>query len=386
MPSNKNAVIRYLFLDQLLSDRHTSYTCKELLLKVNERLERAGYPTVGGDRSDIDHYIKSGKRVIQQDLQALQESPFNLEIDSSGRRYGSPVYTYADQTKTLFSKPLSDDEKRLLQEVLNTLGQFSGLDNFEWIEDLQAKLNDPKSFGRSSLDSGVDGGRKIISFSSNEFLRGKDRLGMLFSLISNKKVIDVLYHPFGKDERTYRVYPYLLKEYNDRWYLICTPLGDSVHPYDRDFLLNLALDRILSVSKVDGVPYVECPFDPEERYEEIVGVTFRLEEECTGITIAVNNDYVEYLETKPLHGSQYRFTQEQQEILHNTYPGFGKYTFFGLTVRPNRELLYKIFATGKNIILVSPESIRKEMEEELSRALTLMKGVSRKDDDPNTEG
>ena len=42
LPSNKNAVIRYMYLDQMLSDRYNKYTCEELLKKVNERLEFAG--------------------------------------------------------------------------------------------------------------------------------------------------------------------------------------------------------------------------------------------------------------------------------------------------------------------------------------------------------
>ena len=92
MPSNKNAVIRYMFLDQLLSDRYNKYTCEELLKKVNERLDLAGYPTIGGDKSDYERYIKSGKRVIQLDIQALQDAPFNMEIDNSEKRYGSPIY------------------------------------------------------------------------------------------------------------------------------------------------------------------------------------------------------------------------------------------------------------------------------------------------------
>ena len=196
----------------MLSDRYRTYTCEELLKKVNERLELAGYPTIGGEQGDYDRYIKSGKRVIQLDLQALQDAPFYMEIDSSERKNGSPVYRYADQTQSLFSKPLSDDEKRLLQEVLNTLGQFSGLDSFEWLHDLQEKLNDRRSFGRNEFDKENTDTRKIISFSSNLYLEGKDYLGTLFALIANKKVVDVDYTPFGEEMRTIRLYPYLLKQ------------------------------------------------------------------------------------------------------------------------------------------------------------------------------
>ena len=375
MPSNKNAVIRYMYLDQMLSDRYNKYTCEDLLKKVNERLELAGYPTIGGDQSDYDRYIKSGKRVIQLDIQALQESPFNMEIDNSERLYGSPVYRYADQTQSLFSKPLSADEKRLLQEVLNTLGQFSGLDNFEWFNDLQEKLNDDRAFGRGDYDKELPSKRKIISFSSNDYLEGKDYLGTLFTLISNRKVVDVEYEPFGEAPRIIRLYPYLLKQYNDRWYLIGTPLATEEFLYRKDFYVNLPLDRMNRVSAVDGVSYVDCDDSFEERYEDIVGITLLKDEDLTDVILAVKNNYTGYVDTKPLHGSQVKFPEEKQHTLHRRYRKFKEYTFYGLTIKPNRELYNIIYRNGDNIILVSPERIRDRMIQELSVSLELLKSV-----------
>lgn len=375
MPSNKNAVIRYMFLDQMLSDRYRSYTCEDLLKKVNERLELAGYPTIGGDQSDYDRYIKSGKRVIQLDLQALTESPFYMEIDNSDRKNGSPVYRYADQTQSLFSKPLSDDEKRLLQEVLNTLGQFAGLDSFEWLHDLQEKLNDRNSFGRNEFDKENTDTRKIISFSSNDYLEGKDYLGALFALIANKKVVDVEYAPFGEEVRTIRLYPYLLKQYNDRWYLIGTPLGDKKFPYRKDFYLNLPLDRMEGIHSVEGVEYIDCDDDFEERYEDIVGITYIESEPLSSITLAVKDSYTGYVDTKPLHGSQIKFASEEQVRLHGKYDAFAGYTFYGLELKPNREFYNLIYRNGENIILIEPESIRTQMKQEISSVLELMGSI-----------
>ena len=375
MPSNKNAVIRYMYLDQMLSDRYNRYTCEDLLIKVNERLELAGYPTIGGDQSDYERYIKSGKRVIQLDLQALQESPFYMEIDNSERLYGSPVYRYADQTQSLFSKPLSDDEKRLLQEVLNTLGQFSGLDNFEWLNDLQEKLNDKRAFGRGEYDKDMTSHRKIISFSSNEYLEGKDYLGTLFSLISNKKVVDVDYEPFGEVPRTIRLYPYLLKQYNDRWYLIGTPLASKKYPYKKDFFVNLPLDRMNGVTAVDGVKYIDCEDNFEERYDDIIGLTWLKEEEMTEIILAVKDSYTGYVDTKPLHGSQFKFPAERQAELHKRYTAFNGYTFYGLYLKPNRELYNTIYRNGENILLLSPRSIRERMANELESSLKRLQSV-----------
>ena len=375
MPSNKNAVIRYMYLDQMLSDRYNKYTCEDLLKKVNERLEFAGYPTIGGDKSDYDRYIRSGKRVIQLDLQALQESPFNMEIDSSERLYGSPVYRYADQTHSLFSKPLSDDEKHLLQEVLNTLGQFAGLDSFEWLNDLQERLNDKRAFGRSEYDMDLRMNRKIISFSTNDYLEGKDYLGTLFALISNKKVVDVDYAPFGGSPRTIRLYPYLLKQYNDRWYLIGTPLANDEHPYNKDFFLTLALDRITAILAVDGVEYIECDENFEERFEDIIGITWIKEEVVTELVLAVKDSYVDYVDTKPIHGSQAKYPAELQKDLHEKYRAFDGYTFYSIDVKPNRELYQAIYRNGDDIILVSPNRIREKMVQELSSSLGKLNSI-----------
>lgn len=375
MPSNKNAVIRYMYLDQMLSDRYNKYTCEDLLIKVNERLSLAGYPTIGGDQSDYDHYIKSGKRVIQLDLQALQESPFNMEIDSSERLYGSPVYRYADQTQSLFSKPLSDDEKRLLQEVLNTMGQFSGLNSFEWLNDLQERLNDCHAFGRSEYDCDMILPRKIISFSSNDYLKGKDYLGSIFTFISNKKVIDVEYEPFGESSRFIRLYPYLLKQYNDRWYLIGTPLATKEFPYREDFYINLALDRMKGVTAVDGIDYLDCNEDLEERFEDIIGVTWVKEEDLLEIILAVKDSYTGYVDTKPLHGSQIKYPSDMQTALHVKYKSFDGYTFYSLNLKPNRELYNTIYRYGEDVILVSPIYIREKMIKELSTVLELSNSI-----------
>ena len=376
MPSNKNAVIRYMYLDQMLSDRYNKYTCEDLLRKVNERLELAGYPTIGGDKSDYDRYIKSGKRVIQLDLQALQDSPFNMEIDSSERLYGAPVYRYSDQTQSLFNKQLSDDEKRLLQEVLNTLGQFAGLDNFEWLQDLQEKLNDQTSFCRMEFDKNHHDSRKVISFSSNNYLAGKDHLGILFSLISNKKVVDITYKPFGADERTIRLYPYLLKQYNDRWYLIGTPMGDDTFKYRRDFYINLPLDRINSISAVEGVEYVDCDDSFEERFDDIIGVTFYEDIPVEEILIAVKRNHAGYIETKPLHGSQIKLVPELQAEKHLKYPTLSEYDFYNLSLRPNREFYSLLYQFGLDILVISPESIRLKAANELKEIVSLLDSIS----------
>ena len=60
MPTNKNAVIRYRYLDELLSNRNKRYSTAEIAEIVNEKLVRDGYAEVS-------------LRCIQKDIKALEE-------------------------------------------------------------------------------------------------------------------------------------------------------------------------------------------------------------------------------------------------------------------------------------------------------------------------
>ena len=173
MAVNKNAVIRYMYLDQMLSDRHHHYTRRDLTEKCNKHLRADGF-------KEVD------KRTIEMDIIALQDAPFSMDIIEDTDLIGAKrIIRYADQSQSLFAKPMKADEKRLLSEVLNTLGQFSGLDNFTWLEDLQTKLNDSKSFGRGKYNLDDTRNNKIISFSTNEYLKNRESLGWFFSAIAN---------------------------------------------------------------------------------------------------------------------------------------------------------------------------------------------------------
>ena len=366
MPKNKNAMIRFLFLDQMLSDPNRRYTCLDLLIKCNEMLVDAGYPPIckgsARGREDVNALnstdFSSGKRLIQMDLQALQESPFNMEIDSSERDFGAPVYRYRDQTHTLFSKQLSDDEKRLLKEVLSTLGKFSGIDSFSWLQDLRAKLEDKRSFGGGPLDIGADvqpDDRAIISFEENKYLRNKEYLPELFSYISKKQTIRGRYKRFTEDKvEHFSVYPYQLKQYSNRWYLLCSPVENESGEYDPELVKNLPLDRFVGRVEPDmHHQFVECAVDLEERFSEIIGITYYKDNPVEEIIFAVSSTSAPYVETKPIHESQ-RICLDMQYHLDG-------YKTFCIECRYNYELQATLSSFGANIIVLSPASLREKM-------------------------
>ncbi|MBR3443912.1 MAG: hypothetical protein IKG96_09690 [Bacteroidaceae bacterium] len=126
MPTNKNAFTRYKFLDDLLSDRHHYYDIHDLTELCNQRLIDAGFYEVT-------------QQCIEKDLNYLEYSPFYADIERC-RRMGKNCIRYADPTFSIFSQEMSEEERQLLREVLSTLGQFEGLNHFEWLEKYMMQL------------------------------------------------------------------------------------------------------------------------------------------------------------------------------------------------------------------------------------------------------
>ena len=320
MPTNKNALIRYKYLDILLSDRHHYYDINDLTEKVNEMLER----------DELNMSVV--RRTIEKDLITMQLPPFSAPIDSK-RKYGKNVYQYTDTTFSIFSQELSREERNLLHEVLSTIGQFDGLDNFTWLENFKIGL-------------GLENRRQIISFSNNPYLKNSNLLGTLFDYISNEVVVRLTYHTFDNLAlRTIDFHPYLLKQYNDRWFVLGAADEDKK-------ILTFALDRIDDVKPLPERYYTPCPEDLAERFDDIVGVTYYENRPIEHILFWVSDSSKGYIETKPLHGSQTLLLGEVEAKLRLQYPQLIGGAFYTIDCIKNYELIRLLCSYGKDLIVL----------------------------------
>ena len=327
MPTNKNALIRYKYLDRLLSDHHHYYDIHDLTEKVNEMLEEECFSEVT-------------QRCIEKDLVDL-EGLFSAPIER-GSKNGKRYITYSKYSFSIFTKEMSDQEANLLTEVLNTIGQFDGLDNFKWLDDFKIGL-------------GLEERRQIISFSNNPYLQNSNLLGTLFDNISNKVVIRLSYHTFS-DETIRRIdfHPYLLKQYNDRWFLLGAADSDQK-------ILTFALDRIDKVESLPEKKYVECPENIFERFENIVGVTLYEDRQIEHLVFWVSDISKNYIATKPIHGSQKQIKGYKEQSLRKQYPFLSEGSFFSIDCIRNYELIREMFSYGKELIILSNGDIQEEI-------------------------
>ena len=342
MPKNKNAFQRYVYLDPLLADQYHYYDIHDLTEHVNRGLRAE-------ENSGVD------ERTIQKDIKALEGDPFYIDITRPRQGFKRCI-RYSDPTFSIFNKKLTDDEKNLLKELLNTLGQFEGLDSLSWFADLKKRLN---------LEDKQ--GDVIIQFETNPKTVDSDLLGRLFTAIAHKQVIRLYYRKFDEvKEKSVVLHPYLLKQFNTRWYLFGADDGDN-------FLLHFALDRITRFEPLPATAFRECEYSFVDRFEDIVGVTLNRDKKtgeplpCEDILIWADKQEIGYIDTKPLHGSQTLVKGEEAQALRARYPHLKAGQFYRLECIPNRELFQALAAYFSGIELLEPLSLRKEYAEMISK-------------------
>lgn len=356
MPINKDALKRFRIIDRLLSDPNHDYTTAKILREVN---------------LECDHDVTL--RMIQKDINAIQEEFGKDLVRNAG---GRGTVRYADQSQPIFYQELTPDEEEVLREVLKTLGQFDGLDNFSSLELMKKKLEVPRDGSQQPL----------ICFSNNDILQmPATLLGRLFTAISRKKIIKISYTVFGGKTREHVIYPYQLKQYNDRWFLLATPLATEEFPYDPEFIATFALDRIGEKFEYvdDRGEYIESPVNFNDRFNEIVGVTLRSDAELEDITFAVRPASVQYVRTKWMHATQIEIEGEDAARFREQYPTLRDCAFFSIECRPNYELYSRLASFGANVIVLEPTDAVEVMRKMMANALANYSALNEKNINPS---
>ncbi len=344
MPANKNAVTRYYILDNLLSNRYHNYSTEDLLQLVNEKLAELGQNPVSRRTIELDlHYLEYDGPFLAE-IDHYQIDDVNPQNNKSIKKY---CHRYTDPSFSIFKKKMTEDEKFLLSEAFSILKQFDGLPNLKGLDNLRESLN-------------IRTNKQIISFTKN-IVNNSSLLNELFTTIAQKQVIELHYHRFDSlnEDKLIVVNPYLLKEYNLRWYLIASAYTDGK-------LLTIALDRILSIAPLPTKKYIQYAGDINERFEDIIGITLNENNPLLTILFWVKDSSIDYVKTKPLHESQRHYREENEITLRKQYPIFEGGGFFSIECIENYELIRELTAFGKDLIVLSPKDIQDKVFKRIS--------------------
>ena len=347
MANTKDSFRRYVIIDRMLSDKYHDYTYDDITEEVNNELSEinpkgsnVGRRTI---EKDIEFLISEYCNVVS--LDKSRKPVFNKELQKTTSR---TFVRYDRDDFSIFKQEMTDDEKYLLSEVISLLGHFDGLPNFEQLQMLQAGLSISKK--RKS---------NAISLTQSP-IKKSNIFGKLYDAITHHQVVKLQHHTFAEkdQEKITIIHPYLLKEYNRRWFLIA--LAD-----DTDKIMTYALDRIDSAEALKERRQKPCEADLYARYNEIIGVTFIEENPIEDIIFWVSDRSKDYVLTKPLHKSQVVLYDREAEF-QQAHPTLQSGLFFSIRCRENYELLRELTSFGKELIVLSPTSIQEKIKQQIN--------------------
>ena len=208
-----------------------------------------------------------------------------------------------------------------------------------------------------------------VGFYENMNLVGLEYFGLLLEYIIDKKPVEISYVPFNGEAKCVKVYPYFLKNYNQRWFLLGRTYNENPnekHPlryYEK--LSYFALDRIQPLVSDDGkvqvpalkpwlgVEWVENDLDIQDYYNNMIGTTDTGNVQETVLRFEPNR--YKYVMTK-------KMLPCQEEI----QPGEEYYDAERPTIRmkamQNRELVQQILSFGADVEVIKPDTLREEVK------------------------
>lgn len=331
MAQNKNALIRYRTIDKCLQNKYRQWTLEDLIEACSEAL----YEYEGKETS-------VSKRTVQLDIQMMRSDKlgYNAPIEVYDKKY----YHYTEEDFSITDIPLTETDINVLTETVSMLKQFKDFSLFSDVSDILQRLEDKIYAEKSHTQS-------VIHLDKNEKLKGLQFLDEIYQAIIKKVVLVITYKSFkSKEEQTFNFHPFILKEFNNRWFVIGKRKGSMP-------ITNLALDRIIKIDYDFSMPFLTEKFDAEEYYKNVIGVTVNEGLQPRVVQLWIDAYNAPYVITKPLHNSQ--------RLLHQNEDGS---IIINLFLIENYELERIILGFGDSLEVLKPERLRNRIKSILNNA------------------
>ena len=215
------------------------------------------------------------------------------------------------------------------------------IENREVLEDdgLQRWLLNTMSASNTLLDNKSLSDRILLE----SIPSGQTFLEDVLKAMKQGKVLEITYKSYWREhESTFRVAPYCVKLFRQRWYLV----GNSVN---EGKIRIYSLDRFLEAKLTDEPFEYPKDFSPEVYFEGCFGII--REESCPleTVKLKVSPNQANYLRSLPLHHTQKELVQTAD------------YSIFSVEVRPSFDFRQELLWNGDALEVLEPLWLRKEM-------------------------
>jgi predicted DNA-binding transcriptional regulator YafY len=268
------------------------------------------------------------------------------------RGHGKKIFRYDDRNYSIYNiqrpDPLDYD---YLEQAIHILQQVKGFAISQELKILMVKL---KYAMPASSES------PLVVFDGPEQFEGMELMQQVYDAIVKQQVIHFLYQPFNeKLPQDVTMHPYLLKEYNNRWFLV----GLAI-PQQKIWVCGL--DRFKTDPKprprVAFISPAAVGFHPLTYFADVIGPTVLLENPVEKVMLKFSANRTPYVLTKPLHSSQ------QLEKAYNDGSVSLSYR-----LRFNKELLGLILGFGADVQVLAPKGLKHRLRAAIDNMVRLVK-------------
>lgn len=348
--SNKERYIK--FIDRLLSNKTRRYYTHEEIIEYlfNKDNREVSRKTI----RSIQNYLKEMKNGFYP-IASEEKVYCEIEEIRIGQKKG---FRYSDSDFKLYSNNLSLNTLQRLSIFLKYLKEINAGTLFEnLLYDIENELKENEEFS-------LVNDKKIIHLDNNFLIDLENSdvkekfINQIYNSINENKRIKMVYKPYNSEKVTLSLSPYLIKEYNNRWFLIAFQHESSsnCHETKQRFLDRNEKINIYPFDRIKKIEFEEKEFKPStldfnDIYENTIGVSIidfnNLTEEK--IKFKVNESSLNYIKTKPIHSSQ--------KQLHDGS--------FQICVYNSNELKYVLLSLSSYIEVLEPRILRDEIRKKL---------------------
>ncbi|MFN7116154.1 MAG: helix-turn-helix transcriptional regulator [Saprospiraceae bacterium] len=294
--------------------------------------------------------IKVDVKTIQEDLKAMKDDSvlgYYAPIEYDTR---SKSYYYTDRSYTIRAFGLKEDEIQTLLMYAQRLKLYSDYGLLQMFSSAMDKV-----LNAVAIQKNVGKGKDInlvewVQFEEVMPVQGSEYIPIIADALENRRKLQLTYRKFQSyDIASVKIVaPHLLKEYENRWYMIAYDEEDQR-------MKTYALDRIEALMPTNESFELQS-IDFQEHFKYSMGITIN-DMPPQEIILAFDPIQGMYVKSLPLHHSQKVLKDNELE------------TIISINVKPTYEFYAKILSFGNSVKIVSPAHIAAEVKNRLAQAL-----------------
>lgn len=317
----------------------------------------------------IDRELRKRDRVKTKDLKRIIESELSINVDvktiqedlknmrdDSVLGYYAPIeydnrtksYYYTDRTYTIRAFGLKEDEIQTLLMYAQRLKLYSDYGLLQMFSSAMDKVLNAvaiqKNVGKEAHPT------EWVQFEEIMPVQGSEYIPIIADALENKRKLQLTYRKFQSYDiaSVKMVAPHLLKEYENRWYMIAYDEEDEI-------IKTYALDRIEALAVTEEF-FTPQTIDFQEHFKYSMGITIN---DTPPQEIILSFDPIQgmYIKSLPLHHSQKILIDNEKE------------TRISIFIKPSFEFYQKILGYGAAVKVIAPSEIVEKFQQILTEAL-----------------